>query len=123
MEGNFPFVGQMKNNQGGGDDPAALSVTAPYPAPRGYALPLSCSLFVPRFRRRNGNGKNPDGQGFQSGDFFAPSAKKYYSSLDSLDSRNGHRAGIAFGRKMCYTLFVSKSKGRKGVSLCIGDYE
>lgn len=26
---------------------------------------------VPRFRRRNGNGKNPDGQGFKSGDFFA----------------------------------------------------
>ena len=44
---------------------------------------------VPRFRRRNGNGKNPDGQGFKSGDFFAPYAKKYYSSLDGLDSRNG----------------------------------
>ncbi len=36
---------------------------------------------VPRFRRRNGNGKNPDGQGFKSGDFFAPCAKKYYSAL------------------------------------------
>ena len=44
---------------------------------------------VPRFRRRNGNGKNPDGQGFKSGDFFALFAKKYYSSLDGLDSRNG----------------------------------
>ena len=44
---------------------------------------------VPRFRRRNGNGKNPDGQGFKSGDFFASLAKKYYSSLDRLDSRNG----------------------------------
>ncbi|MCX4379945.1 MAG: hypothetical protein OSJ61_27970 [Lachnospiraceae bacterium] len=44
---------------------------------------------VLRFRRRNGYGKNPDGQGFKSGDFFAPSAKKYYSSLDGLDSRNG----------------------------------
>ena len=44
---------------------------------------------VPRFRRRNANGKNPDGQGFKSGDFFAPFAKKYYSSLDGLDSRNG----------------------------------
>ena len=43
-----------------------------------------------------GNGKNPDGQGFKSGDFFAPSAKKYYSSLDGLDSRNGRRMGIVF---------------------------
>lgn len=44
---------------------------------------------VPRFRRRNGNGKNPDGQGFKSGDFFAYFAEKYYSSLDRLDRRNG----------------------------------
>ena len=48
-----------------------------------------CKNPVPRFRRRNGNGKNPDGQGFKSGDFFALFAKKYYSSLDRLDSRNG----------------------------------
>ena len=34
---------------------------------------------VPRFRRRNGNGKNPDGQGFKSGDFLR--SKKYYSAL------------------------------------------
>ncbi len=40
--------------------------------------------------KRRGNGKNPDGQGFKSGDFFAPSAKKYYSSLDGLDSQNGN---------------------------------
>jgi len=58
---------------------------------------------VPRFLRRNGNGKNPDGQGFKSGDFFASFAKKYYSSLDGLDSRNGHRTRIAFGGKLCYT--------------------
>ena len=51
---------------------------------------------VPRFRRRNGNGKNPDGQGFKSGDFFAPFAKKYYSSLDGLDSRNGVEWGLFF---------------------------
>ena len=51
---------------------------------------------VPRFRRRNGNGKNPDGQGFKSGDFFALFAKKYYSSLDGLDSRNGRRTGLLF---------------------------
>ncbi len=40
MESNFPFVGQMKNNQGGGAYPAALSVTVPYPAPAGDALPV-----------------------------------------------------------------------------------
>ena len=57
---------------------------------------------VPRFRRRNGNGKNPDGQGFKSGDFFAPFAKKYYSSLDGLDSRNGRRTGIAFRNRLWY---------------------
>ena len=51
---------------------------------------------VPRFRRRNGNGKNPDSQGFKSGDFFAHFAKKYYSSLDGLDSRNGRRTGLHF---------------------------
>jgi len=33
--------------------------------------------------------KNPDGQGFKSGDFFTHFAKKYYSSLDGLDRRNG----------------------------------
>ena len=58
---------------------------------------------VPRFRRRNGNGKNPDGQGFKSGDFFASCAKKYYSALDRLDSRNGCRTGIVFSGEMCYT--------------------
>jgi hypothetical protein len=41
---------------------------------------------VPSFRRRNGNVKNPDGQGLESGDFFAPFAKKYCASLDGLDS-------------------------------------
>ncbi len=51
---------------------------------------------VPRFRRRNGNGKNPDGQGFKSGDFFALFAEKYYSSLDGLDSRNGVEWGLFF---------------------------
>ncbi len=59
---------------------------------------------VPRFRRRNGNGKNPDSQGFKSGDFFAPCAKKYYSSLDGLDRRNGHRAGIVFRNWVWYNL-------------------
>jgi len=53
---------------------------------------------------RNGNGKNPDGQGFKSGVFFASFAKKYYSSLDGLDRRIGHKTGIAFNGKMCYTL-------------------
>ena len=41
----------------------------------------SSSNPVLRFRQRNGNGKNPDGQDFKGGDFFAPFAKKYYSSL------------------------------------------
>ncbi|RKJ75331.1 hypothetical protein D7Y41_33360, partial [Anaerotruncus sp. 1XD22-93] len=68
------------------------------------------------FRRRNGNGKNPDGQGFKSGDFFAHFAKKYYSSLDSLDRRNGLGMKIVFSRKMCYTC------GRKLISkLKVGD--
>ena len=30
-------------------------------------------------------------------------AKKYYSALDGLDSRNGYRTGIVFNREMCYT--------------------
>jgi len=46
--------------------------------------------------RRNSNGKNPDGQGFESGDFFAHFAKKYYSSLDGLDRRNGLGTKIVF---------------------------
>ena len=68
---------------------------------------------VPRFRRRNGGGKNPDSQGVKSGDFFAPFAKKYDSSLDSLDRRNGHRTLIACDGKMCYTCggrLTAKSK-------------
>ena len=44
---------------------------------------------VPRFRRRKGSGKNPDGQGVKSGDFFVLCAEKYDSSLDGPDSRNG----------------------------------
>ncbi len=48
-----------------------------------------------------GNGKNPDGQGFKSGDFLR--SKKYYSALDCLDSRNGDRTGIVCGEKLCYT--------------------
>ena len=63
---------------------------------------------VPRFRRRNGNGKNPDGQGFKNGDFFAPFAKKYYSSLDDLDSRNGRRTGIVFHNWVWYNLLQYK---------------
>ena len=44
---------------------------------------------VPRFRRRKGSGKNPDGQGVKGGDFFVLGAEKYDSSLDGPDSRNG----------------------------------
>ena len=38
----------------------------------------------------------------QSGDFLR--SKKYYSALDGLDSRNGHRTGIVFGGEICYNL-------------------
>ena len=31
---------------------------------------------VPRFRRRKGSGKNPDGQGVKGGDFFVLCAEK-----------------------------------------------
>lgn len=31
-------------------------------------------------------------------------AKKYYSSPDVLDRRNGHKTGIVFGDEMCYIL-------------------
>ena len=34
--------------------------------------------------------------GLRVGDFFAPFAKKYYSSLDGLDSRNGVEWGLFF---------------------------
>jgi hypothetical protein len=40
--------------------------------------------------------------GLRVGDFFAPFAKKYYSSLGGLDRRNGHRTRTAFGGKICY---------------------
>lgn len=42
-------------------------------------------------------------KGLRVGDFFAPFAKKYYSSLDGLNSRNGRKTLIACGGEMCYT--------------------
>ena len=48
---------------------------------------------VPRFRRRNGNGKNPDSQGVR------------------VDRRNGDRTGIVFIGDMCYT-WVSKQTNK-----------
>ena len=57
---------------------------------------------APRFQQRNDNGKNPGGQGFKRGDFFARFAKKYYSPLDGLDRRNGHRTGIVFRNLVWY---------------------
>lgn len=51
---------------------------------------------VPRFRRRNGNGKNSDSQGFKGGDFFALFAKKYYPSLDGLDSGTDGKYRLLF---------------------------
>ncbi len=58
---------------------------------------------VPRFRQRNGGGKNPDSQGLESGDFFAPRAKKYYSSLDRLDRWNGVKCGLFSPGRCAYT--------------------
>ena len=40
---------------------------------------------VPRFRRRNGSGKNPSGQGVQGGDFFALFAKNTTRPLTVWD--------------------------------------
>ena len=54
------------------------------------------------FLQNEADDKNPDSQGFKSGDFFALFAKKYGSSLDGLDSRNGHKIPIAYGVEMCY---------------------
>ena len=99
---NTPFCSLGEVGGAGAEPPQNLPATA---AVVQTVLPLKwsgrkrgagLSNPVPRFRRRNGNGKNPDGQGFKSGDFFALFAKKYYSSLDGLDSRNGRRTGDCF---------------------------
>ena len=50
-----------------------------------YGMPINTNLCENRFVKCNGA---TDGQGFKSGDFFAPFAKKYDSSLDGLDRRN-----------------------------------
>ena len=55
---------------------------------------------VPRFRRRKGSGKNPDGQGFKSGDFFALCAEKYDSSLDEIFRLQGTKV-IEIFAKLC----------------------
>ncbi|NBH73733.1 hypothetical protein D3Z51_17340 [Clostridiaceae bacterium] len=47
----------------------------------------------------------------ESGDFLQ--SKKYYSALDGLDRRNGHRTGIVFSREICYT-WVSKLTDKSG---------
>ena len=77
---------------------------------------------VPRFRRQNGGGKNPDGQRGKSGNFFASFAEKYYSSLDGLDSRNGHKTLIARGGEMCYT-WGSKLTDKLGVDEVFYEYK
>ena len=64
---------------------------------------------VPRFRRRNGNGKNPDGQRVRVEIFFAPCAKKYYSSLDGLDRRNGIERGLSVAGRYAILDVVSQS--------------
>lgn len=50
---------------------------------------------LPLMKQTKCHGKNPAGQGFKSGDFFAFFAKNYYSSLDRLDGRNGRVLLIA----------------------------
>ena len=57
---------------------------------------------VPRFRRRNGNGKNPDGQGFKSGDFFAHFAKKTTRPLTVWIVGTDVERGIAFRNWVWY---------------------
>lgn len=42
-------------------------------------------ILFPVFGGEKAAAKNPDGQGFKSGDFFALCAEKYDSSLDGLD--------------------------------------
>ena len=59
----------------------------------GRKLGAGLSNPVPRFRRRNGNGKNPDSQGVR------------------VDRRNGDRTGIVFIGDMCYT-WVSKQTNK-----------
>lgn len=92
---NIPFCSLGEVGGAGAEPPQSLTVAAEVVQ---TVLPLEWSgrkrkagFFypVPRFRRRNGNGKNPDGQGFKSGDYLRSLRKKYYSSLDGLDRRNG----------------------------------
>ena len=76
---------------------------------------------IKRFRRRNGNGKNPDGQGFKREDFFAYFAQKYYSSLDRLDRRNGAKCRllIATGCGIIFPQYkpINRSFRKKVISL------
>ena len=64
----------------------------------GGRIVKSCSPFSAakwqRQKSRQSRGK--------SADFLR--SKKYYSALDGLDSRNGHRTGIVFGGEICYNL-------------------
>jgi len=41
-------------------------------------------------------------------EIFSPCAKKYYSSLDSLDRRNGRRTGVAFHDWVWYNFLQYK---------------
>lgn len=60
------------------------------------------------------SGQNPDGQGFKSRRFFRVLCEKILLVPDGLDSRNGYRTLIVFGRKMCciwYTVELNKKEG------------
>ena len=59
---------------------------------RGTGFLKSCSPFS----AAKCHGKNPDGQGFKGGDFFAACAEKYDPALDGLDRRNGAKCGLLF---------------------------
>ena len=78
VTGDLPLSCFLGEAGGAGAEPPQNLPTAA--APVQTVLPLNwsgrkrgtgLSNPVPRFRRRNGNGKNPDGQGFKSRRFFA----------------------------------------------------
>ena len=56
----------------------------------------SCQILFPVFGGEMATAKIQTVKGLRVGDFFAHFAKKYYSSFDGLDSRNGRRTRIVF---------------------------
>ena len=60
-------------------------------------------ILFPVFGGEMATAKIQTGKGLRVEIFSRILRKKYYSSLDGLDSRNGRRTKIVFSRKMCYT--------------------